>query len=301
MDTTFIRGIIPALITPMTEDEELDEEGLKQVLDYVIDKGVHGVFTVGTAGESWALTVEERQKLYAWTAKYTDGRVPVYVGTGATTTREAVLLARSAEASGADCLSVLTPYFTTPNEDQMFLHYAAIAESVSIPILMYDLPARTGNSLSVDLVVRLAESFENIVGIKDSSGDFTKAIDFLRRAPDGFRIIMGRDSLILAGLLHGAAGAIAASANVAPELGVGIYESFRKGDHDAALEYQNRLVPLRLAFSLGTHPAMLKAGAEMIGLKAGPPRQPASRLTESQCEKLRDVLVEIGTLTQASA
>ncbi len=298
MDTGFIQGIIPAAITPMTEDEVLDEGGVERLLDHLIDQGVHGIFTGGTAGESWALTVEEKQKLYRWTVKYTNGRVPVYVGTAANTTREAVLLAECAQEAGADCLSVLTPYFITPNEEETFAHYGAIAGAVDLPVLLYDLPDRTGNRLSVDLVMRLAGAFENIVGIKDSSGDFTQTLEYLRRAPEGFRVIMGRDTLIYAALAHGAAGAIAASGNVAPELGVAIYESYARGDLKAALDFQQRLSPLRQAFALGTHPAMLKAGAELVGLPGGPPRRPVRRLSEADRRKLQEVLVEIGCLKE---
>ena len=296
MDTAFVRGVIPAMITPMTEDEELDEAGLKRLVDCLIDQGVHGIFTVGTAGESWALTAEEKRRVYGWTVQYTAGRVPTYVGTGANTTREAVLLAEYAQEAKVDCLSVVTPSFITPNEEEMFAHYGAIAEAVDLPILLYDLPARTGNSLSVNLVIRLAERFENIIGIKDSSGDFTQTLEYLRLAPEGFRVIMGRDTLIYSALVHGAAGGIAASANVAPALGVGIYESFVKGDLEAAMDYQRRLAPLRLAFALGTHPAMLKAGAELVGLPAGPPRAPVSRLSEADRRRLKEVLIQIGVL-----
>ncbi len=299
MDTAFIRGIIPAMITPMTEDEELDEPGLKRLIDCLIEQGVHGIFTVGTAGEFWALTPEEKRRVYAWTVDYTDGRVPAYVGTCANSIREAVLLAQYAQEAGADCLSVLTPNFITPNGEEMFAHFGAIAKAVDLPILLYDLPARTGNGLSVDLVVRLAETFENIVGIKDSSGDFTQTLEYLRRAPEGFRVVMGRDTLIYTALTHGAVAGIAASANVAPELGVGIYERYLEGDLEGAQEFQRRLAPLRLAFALGTHPAMLKAGAELAGLPGGPPRAPVSQLSEADRERLRKVLVEIGTLQES--
>ena len=296
MDTEFIRGIIPAVVTPMTESEELDEGGLERLINRLIGRGVHGIFTAGTAGESWALSVEEKRRLYEWTVKHTDGRVPVYLGTAANTTREAVLLAEYAQEAGADCLSILTPYFITPGDEELYDHFASIAGAVDLPILLYDLPARTGNPLSVDLVLRLAEGFGNIVGIKDSSGDFTQTIEYLRRAPDGFRVIMGRDTLIYAALSHGAAGAIAASASVAPELSVGIYESYVSGNLALALDYQRRLAPLRRAFSIGTHPAMLKAGADLVGLPCGPPRRPVRPLSEEEREQLRAVLVEIGTL-----
>ncbi len=296
MRVDFIRGIIPAMITPMTESEALDEKGLERLIDFLIDAGVHGVFAAGTAGEFWALSVEEKKNLYKWTVKLTDGRVPVYLGTGANATQEAILLSKMAEDAGADCLSILTPSFISPSQDEMFDHFAAIAQAVNVPILLYDLPSRTGNAMTVDLVVRLAETFENIVGIKDSTGDFTLSLEYLRCAPSDFKVIMGRDTLIHTGFVHGAAAAIAASANVAPALSVGIYECFLNGDIEGALEFQQRLAPLRLAFSLGSHPAMLKAGADMVGAAGGPPRKPVRSLSEADREKLQAVLQGIGVL-----
>ena len=296
MDVAFIQGIIPAMITPMTEDEELDEKGFQKIIDGLIAAGVHGIFTVGTAGEFWALTMEEKKRIYQWSAEFVNKRVPVYVGTCANSTREAVRLSEMAQEAGVDCLSVLTPNYISPNEEQMFSHYAAIASAIDLPILLYNLPARTGNALSLNLVVRLAESFENVVGIKDSSGDFSNAMAYLFQAPQGFRFVMGNDALIYPAFMQGASGAIAATANVAPEIAVGIYESILKGDLDSAKDFQKRLTPVRRAFTLGTHPAMLKAGAEMVGYAGGPPRAPVSSLTSSQREQLRQMLVEIGKL-----
>ena len=294
MDSSFIKGVIPALITPMNDDESLSREGLKTLIDGVIDAGVHGVFTCGTAGEFWAMTTDEKRQLFEWTVEFTDGRVPVYVGTSANSTAEAIELAKIAESAGATCLSVLTPAFITPDENEMFRHYAGVAESVELPILLYNLPARTGNALSLSLVDRLHRRFPNIVGIKDSSGDFGQALAFLRELPESFRVIMGRDTLILSALKEGATGAIAASANVAPEIAVGIYDAFLRGEEDQARDFQQRLVPLRDAFSLGTHPAMLKAGAELVGFSGGPPRRPVSRLNEDQIATLRHILAGIG-------
>jgi len=295
-NTEFISGIIPAAVTPMTEDEELDERGLEKLLDHLIAAGVDGVFTVGTAGEFWALTVEEKKRVFEWTVACTKGRVPVYVGTCANTTREAVHLAELAQEAGVDCLSVLTPIFITPSDDEMFKHYQEIAGAVDLPVLLYGNPDRTNNPLPVDLVVRLAEEVENIVGIKDSAGDMSQAAEYLRRTPDDFRVLMGRDTMIYAGLVHGASGAIAASANIAPELSVQIFENFAWGKLDEALAAQRRLAPLRLAFRLGTFPAMLKTGAELMGLPAGPPRAPVARLTPNERQHLRDVLVQMGKL-----
>lgn len=296
MDARFIRGIIPAMVTPMAQDESVDEKGLKRLIDFLIRAGVHGIFAVGTAGEFWALSVEEKKRVFECTVAFTEGRAPVYLGTSANSTREAVQLSEMAQKAGADCLSVLTPCFISPNQRELFDHFSAIARSVDVPILLYDLPSRTGNALTVDTVVRLAEAHDNIVGIKDSTGDFTQSLEYLRRAPEGFRVVLGRDTLIYAGFTQGAAAAIAASANVAPELGVGIYECFLKGDMAGARAFQDRLAPLRLAFALGTHPAMLKAGADMVGAAGGPPRKPVLPLSETEREKLRGVLREIGVM-----
>jgi len=294
--TEFIKGIIPAVITPMTEEEELDEGGLETLLNHLIESGVDGVFTVGTAGEFWALTVEEKKRVFELTVACAKDRVPAYVGTCANTTREAVQLAEIAQEAGVDCISVLTPSFITPDGDQMFAHYQTIAGAVDLPILLYGNPDRTNNPLPVDLVVRLAEEVENIIGIKDSSGDMGNTAEYLRNTPDDFRVLMGRDTLIYAALVHGASGAIAASANLAPELSVEIYKNFVQGNLEESLAAQRRLAPLRMVFPLGTFPAMLKTGAELMGLPAGPPRAPVGRLTDAERQKLRDVLVQMGKL-----
>ena len=294
MDSSFVKGVIPALITPMNNDESLNRAGLETLIDGVIAAGVHGIFTGGTAGEFWAMSLDEKRQLFEWTVEFTAGRVPVYVGTSANSTAEAVKLARIAQVVQAECLSVLTPAFITPSEDEMFAHYAEIAEATDLPILLYNLPARTGNALSINLLDRLHRRFSNIVGVKDSSGNFEQAVSFMRELPDGFRMIMGRDTLIHAALREGAAGAIAASGNVAPEIASGIYEAFLLGDEELARDLQQRLAALRDAFTLGTHPAMLKAGADLVGFSGGPPRRPVKPLNSAQLVTLRHILAHIG-------
>jgi len=294
LDSSFIRGVIPALVTPMNDDESLSRDGMKRLIDGVIEAGVHGVFTCGTAGEFWAMDIDEKRAAYEWTVEFTDGRVPVYVGTSANSTAEAVDLAKIAETAGAQCLSILTPAFITPSDDQMFAHYAEIADATALPILLYNLPARTGNALRLDVIERLHRRFPHIVGVKDSSGNFEQALTFLRELPDTFRMVMGRDTLILSALQEGAAAAIAASANVAPDIASGIYDAYVDGDQARARDLQDKLVPLRDAFTLGTHPAMLKAGADLVGLAGGPPRRPVSRLNDEQMAKLKKILEAIG-------
>jgi len=294
MNTDFIKGIIPAMVTPFNEDLSLNEDGLRAVIDGLIAKGVHGIFAIGSTGEFWAMTVEEKRRVYEITVDATARRVPVYLGTCANTTAEAVLLSEYAQEAGAECISVLTPSFIRPNDDELFDHFGAIAKSVDIPVLLYGNPARTGVPLATALAAQLADAFDNIVGIKDSTGDLTQSMDYMLRCPEGFKLIMGRDTLIFASLMHGAAAAIAASANVAPEIAVGIYENFVAGDLEEALRFQRKLAPLRLAFTLGSFPVVLKEGAEMVGLPAGPARPPIGPMTAEKREQLRNILIELG-------
>ncbi len=175
-------GVIPAMVTPMTKDEEVNEKALRRLTNYLIDGGVHGVFAVGSQGEFWALSADEKRRVWEAVVDETRGRVPVYGGSVGVTTRETIALTRLAEKSGVDAVSILTPYFISPTDDQLFDHYKAVAESTSLPILLYTNPARTGVKISVNLLVRLAQ-VPNIVGIKDSSGDLELTAEYIRVRP----------------------------------------------------------------------------------------------------------------------
>ncbi len=297
MDASFIRGVIPALVTPMTDDEALDRDGLTRLIDGTIEQGVHGVFTIGTAGEFWALSFDEKQQVYEWTVAAADGRVPAYVGTSANATHEAIALAKAGQEVGADCLSILTPSFITPTQEELYTHYAEIASSVSVPILLYNLPARTGNALAVDTVRRLAESHENIVGMKDSSGDFSQALEYINGMPDGFRFVMGRDTLIAAGFEQGAAAAIAATANVAPDVGAAIFDAFQEGDLDGARP-SDPPGTASIALHFGDPPGHAESGSRHGRVRRrAPPRHPVCPLSKDQRTVLSDVLVGMGKLS----
>lgn len=285
-----IHGIIPAMATPFHADESLNVDALGQLVEHLIEGGVHGLFPTGSQGEFYALTPGERQRIWDVVVEATRGRVPVYAGTGATTTREVITLNRLAERVGISAVSVITPYFISPTQEELYRHYTEIADATSLPIILYNNPGRTGGlNLSADLVARLA-SHPNIVGVKDSSGDFSLTMAYLSRTDEDFAVLLGRDTLIYAGLMHGAKGAIAASANVAPSLVVEIYEAFVAGDIARAREAQERLAPLRHAFSLGTFPVMVKEALTMIGIPAGPARKPVGPMPPEQREKLHQVL-----------
>jgi 4-hydroxy-tetrahydrodipicolinate synthase len=288
-------GIIPAMVTPLTVDDEINESALRKLTNYLIEGGVHGLFPVGSQGEFWALSAEEKRRVWEVVVEETNGRVPVYAGTAAITTRETIALTRLAEKAGVDAVSILTPFFVSPGVDELYAHYCAVAESTSLPILLYSNPARTGVKISPDLLARLAE-LENIVGIKDSSGDLQVTAEYIRVAPRDFAVLMGRDTLIFAGLLYGAKGAIAATGNVAPALVVSIYERFRAGDMDGARRAQEALAPLRLAFSWGTFPVVIKEALDLIGMEGGPARAPVGPMSDERREQLLGVLRGMGIL-----
>ncbi|MEJ5377883.1 MAG: 4-hydroxy-tetrahydrodipicolinate synthase [bacterium] len=292
-----IGGIIAAVVTPFDEKEQIDEEAFRAVIERLIQAGVHGLFPVGSQGEFYALEFHEKKRLMELAVEQAAGRAFVMPNTGAITTRESVRLSQLAQSLGADCISVITPFFISPSQEELYDHFKAICESVEIPVLAYNNPDRTGGvALSVQTLDRLARDLPNFVGIKDSSGDLTLVTEMLRLCPKGFRVIMGRDTLIFAALMHGAAGAIAATANVAPRLVVEIYEAFSRGDYERARKCQEALAPLRIAFGLGTFPVVVKEALEIMGIAPGRCRGPVKPLSPQAKERLRLILQHMGLM-----
>ncbi len=289
------RGIIPAMVTPFDKQGKISEDGLRKLIDYLMEGGVHGLFPVGSQGEFYALEKEEKKKIMEVVLDQVKGRVPIYAGTGAITTKEAITLTKMAEDIGVDAVSIITPFFISPTQNELYEHYLAVAKSTSLPILLYNNPGRSGVNLSTDLVVRLSK-IDNIVGIKDSSGDMTLTTEYIRRTSNDFSVLAGRDTLIYGTLLYGGKGAIAATANVAPKLVVEIYEAYVRGDIEQAKKTQAELAPLRLAFSLGSFPVVIKDALELIGIKVGTTRAPIKSLNKDKQEMLRDVLQQMGLL-----
>ncbi len=283
------KGIIPAMVTPFRKDESLNEEALRQLARFLIAGGVHGLFVVGSQGEFWALDFEEKKRVIEIVADEAAGKVPVYAGTGATTTREAVRTTQMAAAAGANFVSVITPFFVSPSADELYDYYVEVAKASQVPIILYNNPARTGVNMNADLVVRLSK-VDNIAGVKDSSGDMTLTGELIRRCEPNFVVLAGRDTMIFSTLVAGGKGSIAATANVAPRLTVEIYESVLAGDLPRALAAQNCLAPLRQAFEMGTFPVVIKEALEIIGIPAGPARGPIQRISEEKRAKLREIV-----------
>jgi 4-hydroxy-tetrahydrodipicolinate synthase len=288
-------GIIPAMVTPLDRNECVNAKALRRLVNHLIAGGVHGLFALGSQGEFWAFDPAEKRQILEIVVEEADGRVPIYAGTSGVSTRESILLTRMAEEAGVDAVSLLTPFFITPNQTELYEHFAAVAEATSLPILLYNNPGRTGVRLAVETVARLAE-IDNIVGIKDSSGDLTLTSEFIGATAEDFAVLMGRDTLILAGLLYGCKGSIAATANVAPRLVVQIFENFQTGDLESAKSAQERLALLRHAFGLGTFPVVVKEAVDMLGLEAGPARSPTGALSTAARAELEEVLRELNLL-----
>ena len=289
------KGIIPPMITPLDKNENIDKKAIGRVVNYLIKGGVHGLFPLGSTGEWYGLDFNQKREILETVIEENNKRLPVYAGTGAITTKETIHLTKLATEIKADALSVITPVFISPNDQELFNHYQAVASNTDLPILLYNNPGRTGINLSVDLVVKLSK-IENIVGIKDSSGDMTQGVEYIRRTDDNFAVLAGRDTLIYGFLSYGGKGAIAATANIAPQIVVKIYEEYQKGNYQEALKAQFQLAPLRMAFSLGSFPVVIKESLNLLGFEVGSTLKPVEPLTCESREQLKKVLEEIKVL-----
>ncbi|MDR3561848.1 MAG: dihydrodipicolinate synthase family protein [Negativicutes bacterium] len=293
MDISFIKGVIVPVVTPVDDQDRVDEASYRQVIEHVIKGGVHGIFALGSNGEFYGLDYEEQKRAVEIAVDQTKGRAPVYAGIGAITTRECVKCARMAEAAGAQAITILPPMFISPNEDELYEHFRAIAAATKLPVLLYNNPDRCKVNVSANLVERLSE-IPNMVGAKDSSGDLTLTSEYIRRTRGkNFRVMAGRDTMILGTLVYGGYGCVAATANVAPQLVVSIYDKYMAGDLAGALDAQYELAPLRIGFGLGSWPVVTKEAVRLIGFAVGDPIKPNSPCTEANLAKLKDILVKM--------
>ena len=293
-----VKGIIPALCTPLDESERVNEAALKRLLDYTIGNGCHGVFILSSTGEFYGLSEAEKLRALKITVDHVNGRVPVMAGAYGIGTKEAVRMVEKAQELGADLVSVLTPMMISPNDEEIYQHYRSIAASTDLPVTLYNNPDRTGVNISAKTAERLA-AVPNIAAVKDSSGDMSLMMDYILRTRDmDFDVLCGRDMLIFANLLHGGSGSVAATANVAPALLVDLYNKYLSGDYAGALADQYRLAPFRLSFGLASWPAVTKDALNLMGFEAGPPVSPNTGCNAENMERLRTLLTDLGVIHQ---
>jgi len=279
-------GIIPALVTPFKENFKVDYEGISKNLDF-LEKHVDAVVPAGTTGEAATLSYEEHIEVVRYVAEVTD--LPVIGGAGSNSTREAIYLAKEVEQAGADAAMLVTPYYNKPNAEGLYQHYRAIASEVSIPVIVYNVPTRTACNITPDVVERLSQ-IDNIIGIKEASGNLKQIAEIIRRTSEDFILLSGDDFLTLPILLLGGKGVISVAANVAPQMMKEMYSAFRRGDIEKARQLHYRLMPLFSAMFIDTNPIPVKKALELMGLAAGKPKLPLVELDESKTEKLKEVL-----------
>jgi len=284
-------GILPAIVTPFHRDSgmSLDIEGLRSNIESLLQRGIHGIVPCGSTGESATLTFEEHEQVIARTVEVVNGRVPVLAGTGSNNTEEAVRLTRSAKDAGADGALVISPYYNKPNRSGLVKHFTKLAD-IGLPIVLYNVPGRTGQNLQPDLVIELARH-PNIVGVKEASGDIVQISRIIEGTRDEeFVVLSGDDAMTLPVLALGGAGVISVTANVDPGRMVQMYEAFRAGDLARAQDLHFELSPLMRAMFIDTNPIPVKKAVGLSGMAAGPVRLPLDDLDGQKTEQLRKVL-----------
>lgn len=299
MNTDFIKGIVVPILTPIDDEEMIIEAKLREQADFVIDGGVDGILLFGSNGEFYMVEEDEMERGLSIMLDQVNGRVPVYFGIGAISTKKCVRLARMAVKMGADGISVLQPMFLKPTETELFNHFKTIADSVAgTPMLLYNNPGRVGYSMTANLVDRLAHEVENIVGIKDTSGDITLTEEFIRRTRDvDFHVFGGKDTLLYASLCHGAVGGVCTTANFMPELITDIYKKYIAGDIKGSLEAQFKLNPVRLSMDGASFPVATKDMANLRGRDVGAPYAPNTLTPEGPVlDKIKAEMTKAGLL-----
>lgn len=293
MKQTEIKGIIPAILTPMNPDESVNLDVLREQIERLLAGGVHGVFPFGTNGEGYILSKREKCEILEAVVDQVKGRVPVYAGTGCISTADTVYMSVQAQKLGADVLSIITPSFALASQKELYHHYVEVARHVDIPIVLYNIPARTGNRLLPETVAKLAKDVDVIVGAKDSSGDWDNLLAYINMTRDlDFNILSGNDSLILPALKAGGAGGIAGCANVYPHVLASIYDLYQAGRLEEAQAAQDSIASLRAVFKYGNPNTVVKKAVSLLGYPVGDCRRPFNDLCEEGVEALRKVLAE---------
>lgn len=284
-------GVYPAVVTPFLSDpqQSLDLEGFRSNIEALLAAGVHGIVPTGSTGESATLSFEEHERVVEVAVETAGGKIPVLAGTGSNNTAEALRFTRAAKEIGADGALLISPYYNKPNRAGLFQHFTKIAD-LDIPVVLYNVPGRTGQNLAPDLVIELA-AHPNIVGIKEASGNVGQVSQIIEGTLDEeFAVISGDDNLTLPILALGGEGVISVAANVEPVRMVRLYEAFRAGDWTGALELHYELSPLFRALFIDTNPIPVKKAVGLRGMAAGPVRLPLSDLDDKKTAVLAEVL-----------
>jgi 4-hydroxy-tetrahydrodipicolinate synthase len=303
-DQPTLRGAFTALVTPFTREGELDEAAFRRLLERQIQAGIDGLVPVGTTGEAPTLSADERDRVIQLTIEAVhghgaSGRIPVVAGTGSNDTRATIAATRRAAALGADAALVVAPYYNKPDQRMLEAHYRAIADEGGLPVVVYNVPGRTGVNISADTVLRLAEH-ERIIGLKEAAGDLEQVMTIVRDRPAGFAVLSGDDSWTLALLGIGGDGVISVASNEVPAVMAGLCAAADAGDWATARQLHQRYLPLMRLNFVSPNPVPVKAALAEMGLIEDVLRQPLLPLAEPGRGRLLAALDELGLTTGAS-
>jgi 4-hydroxy-tetrahydrodipicolinate synthase len=304
--TTKFHGIIPPVSIIFNDKGELDKKGMSTVIDFLIDSGVDGLFFLGSGGEFSQMSVEERMEVASFSTEYVNGRLPVLIGTGSSSTREVVLLSQHAEKVGADAVVIINPYYWPLTEENLLAHYSEVANSINLPILLYNFPTLSGQDLSPELVLQLVEKHENIVGIKETVENVSHIRDMIltvKGKHPNFAVFSGFDDHLFNTLSLGGDGAISASINFAPELAIGVYNAFKEKQFEKAVELHKRLAFLPTMYKLDSpFVGVIKEAMKLKGLDISTHVLPPARsLSSEKLQELKNILIEAKLLEKETA
>ncbi len=288
---TPFHGVFPALVTPMTREQEIDYTKLAEFADHLIRRGVHGLVPLGSTGEYYALSPHERERVLRVTLEAAAGRVPVLAGANAGSTRDVVAYSKQAEGLGCAGVMLAAPYYSLPRPEELFAHFRAVNDAIGVPIMLYNYPGRTGVDMLPELVEKLA-GLKNIRYIKESTGEMPRITELLRRCGDRLTVFCGCDTIALESFMVGAAGWVGGVVNVLPASHARLYElAVVRKDYEAARKLFFEILPLlELMEGGGKYTQWVKATCGLVGHDCGPPRQPLAPATKAECRQLRQAL-----------
>lgn len=285
------QGSIAALVTPF-KNGQVDEPGLKSLIDWLIENGTDGLVPCGTTGESSTLSHEEHERVVELTIQLAQGRVPVIAGTGSNSTKEAIRLTKSAQKAGADAALLISPYYNKPTQEGLYQHFKAISESVDIPLFLYNIPGRTAVNILPGTIARIAE-LKNVIGVKEATGDMKQAAEIIAVCPKDFIILSGDDYTILPLLSIGGKGVISVVANVVPKETAGLVDAWFAGDIETAKQLQYYLLPIAQVLFSETNPIPVKTALSLMGkIESAELRLPLYQMGEPNLKKLKETLKE---------
>ena len=287
------KGVYTAIITPFKEDESVDEDSFRNLIDFNIKAGVNGIVPCGTTGESPTLDHREHDKVIELTVEHVDGRVSVIAGTGSNSTKEAVRLTKHAEDAGADGCLLVSPYYNKPTQEGIYRHFKAIAMSVDFPCIIYNIKGRTAVNVETATLMRLAKDCSNIIGVKEASGDLNQMKDVIKHRPDGFSVLSGDDNMTLDLIKAGGDGVISVASNVVPDRMVSLVKTALKGNFAEAQKMHDALMPLFKAEFIETNPIPIKAALVLKGMCKEVYRLPMCELSAEHKAELKKVLEDM--------